>query len=404
MIFIIAAVRLRQCRPGFGRSLIDFDRDCELLVAGAVAGSAHRHRAESVKADRDPNVCLGRTNTVDRVKADPAETGHRRFRPGVTAVLLDGIIGAKISGDIARRDREAVGRADEDVRQVAGDAALARKNLNRRRGFLRRVVVMRQLFVQPVHKCVKVREYVVAVCGTGLVGEFADALIGLRQWRVAQEQAWRKPFDGTAYHSLGFCVSTSPSTLMLNVSSGPSAVNTWVRLPKASSCALSRASVDTSDARCTVSTHARLNAHEDAFGNLTHVFTADGPLETLSINVDGEVETQNTEGVVRGTVERFPPSLFLRDTPLTQADERIRKFADENRPANGYDVLAHLHALMHRLHEELPHDHDAPQEAATAVEVFARKRGIARDLTHIFIGAAHSFAIPARYMPNIFRR
>jgi transglutaminase-like putative cysteine protease len=50
------------------------------------------------------------------------------------------------------------------------------------------------------------------------------------------------------------------------------------------------------------------------------------------------------------------------------------------------------------LHEELPHDHDEPQEAATAVEVFARKRGVARDLTHIFIGAARSFAIPARYI------
>ena len=45
------------------------------------------------------------------------------------------------------------------------------------------------------------------------------------------------------------------------------------------------------DWRIDVSTDARLNAHEDAFGNLTHVFTADGPLETLSIRVDGEVET-----------------------------------------------------------------------------------------------------------------
>jgi len=150
--------------------------------------------------------------------------------------------------------------------------------------------------------------------------------------------------------------------------------------------------------RIDISADARLNAHEDAFGNLTHVFTADGPLETLSIRVDGEVETQNTEGVVRGTVERFPPSLFLRDTALTQANERISEFASETIPPEGGDVLAHLHALMHRLHEELPHDSDGPQEAATAVEVFAHKRGIARDLTHIFIGAAHSLAIPARYI------
>ena len=155
--------------------------------------------------------------------------------------------------------------------------------------------------------------------------------------------------------------------------------------------------------RIDISADARLNAHEDAFGNITHVFTADGPLETLSIRVDGEVETQNTEGLVRGTVERFPPSLFLRDTPLTLANERISEFASEAGPGGGGgDVLAHLHALMHRLHERLPHDNDGPQEPATAVEVFARKRGIARDLTHIFVGAAHSLAIPARYISGYF--
>jgi len=154
--------------------------------------------------------------------------------------------------------------------------------------------------------------------------------------------------------------------------------------------------------RIDVSADARLNAHEDAFGNLTHVFTVDGPLEVLSIKVDGEVETQNTDGVVRGTVERFPPSLFLRDTPLTQADKRIREFAQEARAANSGDVLADLHALLHRLHDELPGAGDEPQEAATAAEVFARKRGIARDLTHIFIGAAHSLHIPARYIAGYF--
>jgi transglutaminase-like putative cysteine protease len=155
--------------------------------------------------------------------------------------------------------------------------------------------------------------------------------------------------------------------------------------------------------RIDVSADARLNAHEDAFGNLTHVFTTDGPLESLSVKVDGEVETQSTEGVVRGSVERFPPSLFLRETPLTQADERIRDFAQDIRAANGGDVLAELHALLHRLHDEMLGESDPlDTEAATATEVFARKRGIARDLTHIFIGAAHSLAIPARYIAGYF--
>jgi transglutaminase-like putative cysteine protease len=155
--------------------------------------------------------------------------------------------------------------------------------------------------------------------------------------------------------------------------------------------------------RIDVSADARLNAHEDAFGNLTHVFTADGPLETLNIRVDGEVETLNADGVVRGSVERFPPSLFLRDTPLTQADERIREFAQGARAASGGDALDELHALLHRLHDTMLEETEPLHtEAATAREVFARKRGVARDLTHIFIGAAHSLAIPARYIAGYF--
>jgi len=150
--------------------------------------------------------------------------------------------------------------------------------------------------------------------------------------------------------------------------------------------------------RIDVSADARLAAHEDAFGNITHVFSADGPLPELSVEVDGEVETQNTNGVVRGTVERFGPSLFLRDTALTQADAAIRQFADRIRDATGGEVLAELHALLDRLYGEMAHEPDDAQGAANAAEAFARKCGPSRDLTHVFIAAAHSLGIPARYV------
>ncbi len=156
--------------------------------------------------------------------------------------------------------------------------------------------------------------------------------------------------------------------------------------------------------RIDVSGDARLTAHEDAFGNFTHVFAADGPFAELSVRVDGEVETQNTEGVVLGTVERFPPSLFLRDTPLTQGDLAIRDFALDIRAANSGDRLAELHALLHRLHDETICESDPSQAAAaTAAEAFARKRGATRDLTHIFLGAARSLEIPARYVAGYLR-
>jgi len=171
--------------------------------------------------------------------------------------------------------------------------------------------------------------------------------------------------------------------------------------------------------RIDVTRDALLAAHEDAFGNITHVFTADGPFSELSVEVDGEVETQNTDGVVRGAVERFPPSLFLRDTALTQADTAIREFGKKIRAVSGGEVLAELHALLDRLyedmgqenvghenvgHENVGHDADSSHMATNAAQAFALKRGGSRDLTHIFIGAAHSLGIPARYVSGYFRR
>jgi len=103
--------------------------------------------------------------------------------------------------------------------------------------------------------------------------------------------------------------------------------------------------------------------------------------------------------VVRGTVERFSPSLFLRDTLLTQADQRIGDFARDIREAKKGDVLAELHSLLDRLHQEMEGEDETSQtEAATAAEVFQRKRGVARDLAHIFVGAARSLSIPARFV------
>jgi len=75
--------------------------------------------------------------------------------------------------------------------------------------------------------------------------------------------------------------------------------------------------------RIDVSTDCRLDQHEDAFGNITHAFTAEGPFGELTVAVEGEVETRDTQGVVRGAVERFPPSLYLRETPLTSPDANI---------------------------------------------------------------------------------
>src|SRR5260370_2569604 len=59
-----------------------------------------------------------------------------------------------------------------------------------------------------------------------------------------------------------------------------------------------------------VSTDSRLDTHEDAFGNVTHVLTH-GPISDLTIHVEGLIEPHDTAAVLRGTYARVPPSFLL---------------------------------------------------------------------------------------------
>src|SRR5260370_24085219 len=47
-----------------------------------------------------------------------------------------------------------------------------------------------------------------------------------------------------------------------------------------------------------VSTDSRLQVHQDAFGNVTHVLT-EGPIADLTIHLEGLIETHDTGGVLK---------------------------------------------------------------------------------------------------------
>jgi transglutaminase-like putative cysteine protease len=156
--------------------------------------------------------------------------------------------------------------------------------------------------------------------------------------------------------------------------------------------------------RVDVSADCRLDQHEDAFGNVTHAFTAEGPFDELVVSVDGEVETRDTGGVIAGTVERFPPTLFLRETALTRLDDGITEFAAAVGRTRRNGVLDLMHHLLGELHGKMTFDADPTHTATTAAESFALKRGVCQDLSHIFIAAARSLGVPARYVGGYFRR
>jgi transglutaminase-like putative cysteine protease len=154
--------------------------------------------------------------------------------------------------------------------------------------------------------------------------------------------------------------------------------------------------------RIDLSRDCQLHQHEDAFGNITHSFTAEGPFNELVINVEGEVDTQDSNGVVSGTLERFPPSLFLRETALTQVDGGIADFAETIRAEAAGEPLALLHTLLREINNEM--DFDPTHAAAGAAEAFPARRGGDWDIAHVFIAGTRRLGIPARFVSGHCRR
>jgi transglutaminase-like putative cysteine protease len=142
---------------------------------------------------------------------------------------------------------------------------------------------------------------------------------------------------------------------------------------------------------------ARLHAGEDALGNITHTLSLAGPVKRLSAQVSGEIETTDTGGVVQGGIERFPPMVYLRETPLTRPDAELKAFAEEVK-ARADNDLDRLHELLNAVYNGIAFDPDPTDAGTSAVEAFSLKRGVCQDLTHIFIAAARTMGRPARYV------
>lgn len=138
---------------------------------------------------------------------------------------------------------------------------------------------------------------------------------------------------------------------------------------------------------------ALLRGTEDSFGNFVHVFTSDTLTERVSLTASGEVETYDAAGMVRSAPERFPPTLFLRETAVTTPSPELRLFAEEVGVAA--EPLDMLHKLMHALADRFPLAEEG-EGKPTVEEAFEEKAATARDHAHLFATMARCLELPAR--------
>ena len=133
----------------------------------------------------------------------------------------------------------------------------------------------------------------------------------------------------------------------------------------------------------------------DGAGDWVQGWTVKGPVSTVEVRVQGQVETTDLAGLLRGHRELVPPLAYLRSTPATEADDALRALADS---AAQDDPLSHAHALAFAVAGAIAYRPGSTHSHTTAAEALAQGEGVCQDHAQALIACARHAGFPARYV------
>lgn len=150
------------------------------------------------------------------------------------------------------------------------------------------------------------------------------------------------------------------------------------------------------DWRVTINEAALDGFRPNSYGEMEAVWIRHDQLHNATIIAEGLVETVETHGVVGHLPTRVPPAYYLRDTPLTRPSEAIVAMAAA--VSDGDGPLARLHGLSAAVSDAVAYRPGVTQADTPAAHAFALGAGVCQDHAQIFIAAARSLGVPARYV------
>ena len=132
-----------------------------------------------------------------------------------------------------------------------------------------------------------------------------------------------------------------------------------------------------------------------ATGDKESIWTKSNVGEEVLVLAEGEVEVDDTAGVVRGLRDGIRPPVFLRPTPLTEVDEKIEKLAASIADAA---PLEQMHGLFNAVADAIEYKPATTTSTTTAAQALKAGQGVCQDHAHVFISAARTLKVPARYV------
>jgi transglutaminase-like putative cysteine protease len=141
----------------------------------------------------------------------------------------------------------------------------------------------------------------------------------------------------------------------------------------------------------------------DRFGNLVTHVGFEGPVDRFRIESRFDLETTSPARPIGSPAPSLPWSTDPEagSTPYlvdADADETVRAFAFDLAAESDWSALEFLDRLTRTLHERTDRHIRPDGHARSAAQTLALGRGACRDVTVLFMAAARSLGMPARFV------
>jgi transglutaminase-like putative cysteine protease len=141
------------------------------------------------------------------------------------------------------------------------------------------------------------------------------------------------------------------------------------------------------------------SAFTDGAGDAVNTMTVQGPVEEITVLVEGTVETRDTAGMLKDHRETVSPRVYLQPTRAIEAGRGLLELKEAAIAGVEADrPLERSHRLAAAVADAIAYAPGATGAHTTAAEALEQGRGVCQDLAHALIAVAQAAGIPARYV------
>lgn len=134
---------------------------------------------------------------------------------------------------------------------------------------------------------------------------------------------------------------------------------------------------------------------EDHHHNLTELISYDRNTRELEVVSTGEVEVEDTHGIVGQHRGPAPLWLYEQTTDRTEAKAGALRIVQS---VSAAEPLDKLHELSRMVSAKIAYELGSSQPDWSAEDAIAAGKGVCQDHTHVFIACARKLGFPARYV------